>query len=143
MKKLIILLFIAGVICVLTGAPGCKKDKVNNTINGVTPGKVDARDSVTGTYSGIEITFNGDVEPFYDTVPVVLKIKKGNADSLVCLNYNEDNCDFSFIYRNYAFKSTYLLHPPTLRYLHDSIFFFYQPSLAPRYNDDRCKRVLK
>ena len=133
MKKLIcLLLVLAGSFYFLSGNIRCKKDSGP---------KIDERDTITGTYSGIEISRNSETPPFYDTVPIVIKIRKSDQDSMVCYNYKDDNCDFSFKYHKYIFISILEYHPPTLKYSHDSIYFFYQPSLGPYYSDDRCKRI--
>ena len=136
MKKLICLLFLAGSFCLLSEIFSCKKESA--TIN-----KVDERDSVTGTYSGIEITYYGDEPPYpkIDTVLKLIKIRKSEQDSIVCYNYDNDNCDFSFKYHKYVFIPTLDYHPPSLKYSNDSIFFFYQPGLGPNYSQDKCKRI--
>ena len=133
MKKLFVLLFfLGGSLYFLSGSISCKKDSRP---------KIDERDTVTGTYSGIEISRNSEEPPFYDTVPILVKIRKSDQDSIVCYNYKDDNCYLSFKYHNYIFISTLGYHPPSLKFVHDSIYFFYQPGLGPYYSDDRCKRI--
>jgi hypothetical protein len=138
MKKLFCFLFLAVSFCLLSGIFSCKKESVLIYL-------VDERDSVTGTYSGIEITYYGDEPPYpkIDTVLKLIKIRKSEQDSIVCYNYDNDNCDFSFKYHKYVFISTLGYHQPSLKYSNDSIYFFYQPGLGPNYWQDKCKRISK
>ncbi|MGA2823232.1 MAG: hypothetical protein ABSE72_06860 [Bacteroidales bacterium] len=136
MKNLICLLFLSGSFCFLSGTFSCKKKSVVVYL-------VDERDSVTGTYSGIEMTYYGDEPPYpkIDTVPTLVKIRKSEQDSIVCYSYAKNNCDFSFKYHKYVFISTLDYHPPLLKYSNDSIYFFYQPGLGPNYWQDKCKKI--
>ncbi|MGA3013026.1 MAG: hypothetical protein ABSD71_03210 [Bacteroidales bacterium] len=75
MEKLLWLLFFAGTFCFFQGNISCKKD---------TGQKIDERDTVTGTYSGIEISRNSETPLFFDTVTVLTKIRKSDQDLMVC-----------------------------------------------------------
>ena len=129
MKK--VLLF----ICIL-GFFSCKK----NSGSDAGTYKVDERDSVIGSYSGISIFFNRDSPP-PDTNLIAVKLKKSETDSLIILCCNNDCSEPPFKYHNYSFVSTGSYHPPTLKYLHDSLIYHRVPSMGPITIDYLCKRI--
>jgi hypothetical protein len=133
MKKMLSLLCLLGII-------GCK-----NHSSTTVPVTIDERDSVTGTYYGIHIHFNGDVQPAWDTTLAEVKLIKSDIDSLIIF-CPDLNCNFytqqnTFKYHNYTFIAIMGYHHPVLQYAHDSIIYHWQPSLGPIWDDYRCKKL--
>jgi len=115
----------------------CKKDNVIK----------DYKESVIGTYSGIEVTtYWIDTIVGYghvtSNVILTLTLTMSGLDSVIDLRFNPaySNGAFSFKFKNGLFSPTTYSHPPILELSKDSLYFRHQPGLGPYWTECFTKK---
>ncbi len=112
----------------------CEKD------SSTTDRPVDPRDSIIGIYEGFRVAsyWSNESSKFeIDTLDIVIQVSKSDTDSMVVAGImpKKETEGYIFKYSNGMLYANGYLHPPTLRIVNDSLYFYFKPGLAPRWTE--------
>lgn len=98
--------------------------------------QTDARDSIVGTYSGIQIhTYYDPGSPSFanDTSAATVILSKGSGKSVIYMEYSTLGGVYHYDYENGNFTGHEQFHYPHLQVNSDTLTSSYQPGLGPSW----------